>query len=260
MFDTGFWTLTHFAGAPVRIHWTVAILVLFLGGWEPVAWLGIIILIIVHELGHAMVVRAVGARVTEVMVYGFGGWCRWVGSVGTRQVAMIAWGGVLAQAVLLAVASTYDSLVVVTDRTTLILLSVFTSSNLSLILINLVPIPPLDGASAWPLVPMLFEDAKRWWAGRGSSGRRSRPASNRRSPTNGQAGKVIHLRPTTKSTEAPPPTDRITDPETADRMFNKVFKGLVDEPNPGSPDEHAEDDKKKDSNDPSENKGPSESN
>ena len=66
---------------------------------------------------------------------------------------MIAWGGVAAQAALLLItlgvvlAFGYPSFGPL--RT---LASAFIYTNAFLIALNLVPIPPLDGAEAWPLV------------------------------------------------------------------------------------------------------------
>ena len=35
----------------------------------------------------------------------------------------------------------------------------FTGTNFLIILINLIPVPPLDGAQAWQLIPLLY---RRW--------------------------------------------------------------------------------------------------
>ena len=221
MLNSGFWTITQFAGAPVRVHWTVLLLMLFFGGWEPAAWVGILIIIMIHELGHAAVVRWVGGRVTEVMAYGFGGYCSWQGRVSSRGHALIAWGGVAAQAVLLVLAYVFLAVVPVTDRFTYIVLHTFTQSNLHLILLNLLPIAPLDGASAWPLLPILRDDIKRWWA----SQRRAKPPVRAK-----PRAKVIPLDPNAAKKAEEASTSRVTDPKEADRIFNKVFKDLVDQP------------------------------
>jgi Zn-dependent protease len=126
----------------------------------PAFWLGFALLILIHELGHALMVLRYGLGLSEIAVHGAGGYCRHHSS-GTRfQEAVVAWGGVWAQLALYAVA-----------RLLLVLLGpptsehaaqvayVFTDVNLWVAALNLIPFEPLDGAKAWPLVGML---AARW--------------------------------------------------------------------------------------------------
>ena len=228
MINSGFWTFARYGGAPIRVHWTVAFLVLFFGGWRPGAWVGIVFLVLMHELGHAAIVRAVRAQVTEVMVYGFGGYCGWRGHVGPRGRALIAWGGVFAQAIVLVIAWSVRSAMPVQGPFMAALLYALIEANISLIVINLIPIPPLDGASAWPLVPILRDDFMRWW-------------NQKRKP-------AVHARPAKKpddrssEPEQGPPSSRVTDPVEADRVFERVFKGLVDMPIDAEPEDDSDDD------------------
>ena len=216
MFTSGFWTVSHFAGAPVRVHWSVILLMLYFGGWQPGAWLGVMIIVVVHELGHALIVRAVGAQVTEVMVYGFGGYCGWRGTVTPRERALIAWGGVAAQAVLYLVARIVGQTIGAADPFTYVLLDTLTRSNLVLIAINLLPVPPLDGASAWPLISMLYNDLRRGVRGRESSPPAPPPPPAPDGPTS-----------TPERQEA---SSRVTDPKEADRVFQRVYDDLLDAP------------------------------
>ena len=143
MFNSGFLTLGSFAGAPIRFHWSVVILMLWFGRWHPGAWVGILVLVLMHELGHAMVVRAVRGQVTEVMVYGFGGYCAWRGNVSSRARAMIAWGGVWAQGVLLIAAVVLSPIInPAYDSFGFHLLRSLTTANIMLIVLNLIPRPP----------------------------------------------------------------------------------------------------------------------
>src|SRR5579859_4663516 len=109
MFETGFLRLGRIRGAPIRIHWSVALGLLFFTGFrfEPAAWLGFIALILMHELGHALMVLRYGLRVVAVDVHGFGGECRWEGTPTAWQRAAIAWGGVMGQAVVLVATLAY---------------------------------------------------------------------------------------------------------------------------------------------------------
>lgn len=114
-------------------------------------------LILVHELGHALIVLRYGLGLSEIAVHGAGGYCQHQHS-GTRfQEAAVAWGGVLAQLTLfIAVQIAVALLGPPKTQYTTEAYYVFTHSNLWLIFINLIPVEPLDGAKAWPLVRMLL--------------------------------------------------------------------------------------------------------
>ena len=152
MFETGFLQIARIRGAPVRIHWSVALGALFFTGlrFEPAAWLAFLALVLIHELGHAAIVLRCGLRVVGIDVLAFGGVCRWSGDSTPLQRAVIAWGGVLAQLVLLA--ATWGIVLATgapTSRFGMELVSVFTETNLWLAMVNLFSsIPPLDGATA----------------------------------------------------------------------------------------------------------------
>ena len=107
MFSKGSLTLGRFRGAKVRVHWSVIVAVLVFSGFTfaPVRWLAVIAMILLHELGHALLVHRFGHEVVAIEVHGFGGHCAWAGDPSRAEVAAIAWGGVLAQAALWIVAS-----------------------------------------------------------------------------------------------------------------------------------------------------------
>lgn len=149
-FQEGYLVLGHLGRAPIRVHWTMPIVAFALTGFSfaPGAWLGIVLLVLVHEIGHAIAARAVGGHVVSINAQGFGGTCEWYGNVTQRQHAIVAWGGVLAQA----------ALYIVAQLTSILLpswgffgqfIDALTVTNLILIVINLLPIRPLDGAEAW---------------------------------------------------------------------------------------------------------------
>jgi stage IV sporulation protein FB len=157
MFQSGYYLLGRLRGAPIRIHWSVLVGVLFFTGFRfaPAAWLGFVALILLHELGHAALVLRYGLRVNAIDVHGFGGECRWSGEATAWQHAVIAWGGVLAQ--LLVLVGTTIFVHLTGGPRTLFgaeLASVLTDTNLWLAGINLLPIPPLDGAHAWTILPL----------------------------------------------------------------------------------------------------------
>jgi hypothetical protein len=134
------------------VHWSAPLGALFFSGFRfaPGAWAGFILLILVHELGHAFLAMRYRLRVRGIDVHGLGGQCRYEGGGTRRQHIVIAWGGVLAQAVVLLLAVTVLRPVSTTPFTQE-LAETFVGTNVWLIALNLLPIPPLDGATAWQL-------------------------------------------------------------------------------------------------------------
>ncbi len=142
----GYLTLGRYRGAPVRLHWSVVLGMLFVSGlrWAPGAWAGYLVVILLHELGHAVLARRYGLSVREIVVHGMGGHCAYAGYPSLYQQAIIATGGVLAQLLLLVVAIPIAALVPLGPDLA-DLMRVLTYSNGILILVNLIPLPPLDG-------------------------------------------------------------------------------------------------------------------
>jgi stage IV sporulation protein FB len=154
----GYLTLGRWRKAPVRAHWSLPIgaLVFGQGRFVPGFWLGFFLLVLIHELGHAVLVKRYGHRIVSIDIHGLGGACRWSGEPTAIDRARIAWGGVLAQAVAYVIAWATLHLagppesVFVSE-----LASAFSATNVWLIAINLIPIAPLDGAEAWKLPGLL---------------------------------------------------------------------------------------------------------
>jgi hypothetical protein len=86
-----------------------------------------------------------------VEVTGLGGACRWSGNANPLEEAIIAWGGVLAQLVIFGATLIWLRLLPPTGAFGWEVAAAFTDTNLWLIAINLLPIPPLDGARAWSI-------------------------------------------------------------------------------------------------------------
>jgi len=154
----GWWTLARFRGAPIRMHWTLPLGALIWSGFrfEPAFWLGFAILILIHELGHALLVLRYRLGLREIALHGAGGYCAHERSGSRYEAAVVAWGGVLAQLVLyLIVQAGYSLLGPPRSYQLAVFLGVFGYTNLWLAAINLIPFEPLDGAKAWPLLGML---------------------------------------------------------------------------------------------------------
>lgn len=154
-YSNGYLTVGSWDRAPIRIHWTTPLTAFVLGAgrWAPVFWLAYALVVLTHEIGHALMVRRVGGTVTSIEVTGWGGQCQWSGDPTSFEDALVAGGGVLAQAVLFVVILL---LFIVTghpqSELILELVEAMVGVNLVLLLLNLIPIGPLDGARAWPLV------------------------------------------------------------------------------------------------------------
>lgn len=161
-FSRGYLRAGNWRGAPILLHWSIAVGALFFGGFRfaPAFWTGFFGLVLLHELGHAYFVRRFGQRVLSVEVHGLGGLCTWSGKVSPIRRSVIAWGGVVAQWLVYSGARFF--LLVQGEPVTAggqEILYVATSTNLWMIAFNLLPIRPLDGKEAWPLFPLLF---RRW--------------------------------------------------------------------------------------------------
>jgi hypothetical protein len=155
MFERGNLVLGSFRGARIRLHWTVLLGVLIFSGFHPSFGflLAYPVLIFVHELGHALLVARFGHRVVGIELTGAGGECQWSGNSSPFEESVIAWGGVLAQSLLLALSLLWSWRVPVrSSALNWQVVSVFTHTNSYLMILNLIPVAPLDGARAWHIV------------------------------------------------------------------------------------------------------------
>lgn len=163
MFRSGYVQVGSFRGAPIRLHWTVPILCVLVGGTRlaPGAWLAAFLVVLGHELGHAALAKRYKQDVIEVMIHALGGHCMYAGEQSPWQRSVIASGGVLAQLGMFLVASAWLAISPPAQSQFLMdALFVFTQINVSIALFNLVPIPPLDGAEIWKL-PGLYLARRR---------------------------------------------------------------------------------------------------
>lgn len=174
MMQVGFLTVGSWRGVPLRLHWSTAIGAFLFSGFrvEVVTWLAFVGLVLLHELGHAVVIVLAGAQVGRIDVSGIGGRCYWQGSVSPIRRACIAWGGVWAQ--LLALAGAGIAVAGAgrpADGPLRDLFYVLTFANGWLVILNLVPVAPLDGAQAWRLFPLLWRRRRERQQGPGARAR-----------------------------------------------------------------------------------------
>ena len=162
MFDRGYVTLGRYRGTPIKLHWTIVLGLLWVSGFTllPGAWAAYLLVILLHEMGHAFLARRYGLAVKEIMIHGLGGHCAYVGYPTLYQQSVIASGGILAQAILLAIFWPLALLLPAGGLQQTAFLSVMTLTNLYLALFNLIPIPPLDGHLIAKL-PGLWRKARR---------------------------------------------------------------------------------------------------
>ena len=135
---------------------------------HPPAWLA---LTIVHELGHALVARNLGLQVHAIKLQLLGGVCEDELPWSELDDVLIAWSGVLAQIIVLAVMLPLSHLAPSAPAALHYVLQplfvVFIIVNSATCVINLLPVAPLDGHRAWRTVPWL-------WNRRGTALRRKR--------------------------------------------------------------------------------------
>jgi len=120
----------------------------------------VLAILVLHELGHAAVAKFCGLPATGIDIYFFHGICTYQSPEYELEHATVAWGGVLAQAILFAGALLMAFVLGWIGPPINGLLNpavvVLTLGNAVIIVINLLPMRGLDGAIAWKLVPSIF--------------------------------------------------------------------------------------------------------
>lgn len=160
MFETGYLTVVRWKGTPIRVHWTTPLGMLAFGrfAFVPGIWLGYLAIVTLHEMGHAYLSRRQGLRAVSIEIHAFGGQCRYAGvAISAWQRSVVAWGGVLAQAAIFAVALPLLFVPLPPIAFVHELLYALTSINAMIAALNLIPFPPLDGAEAWKILRLWRE-------------------------------------------------------------------------------------------------------
>ncbi|MCC7384012.1 MAG: hypothetical protein IT384_19375 [Deltaproteobacteria bacterium] len=232
--EGGYLRIAEWHSAPVRVHFTFPILAIYFAGLEVGPLVGFFLLILVHELGHAVLVRWCGHVVTSIEVAGFGGLCRWAGSATPADHALIAWGGVWAQGVLYL----GTELVIAwfgppTTRFTAGLASVFTYTSAWIMFFNLIPVEPLDGSRAWSLFGILRRSAREE---RDAERARQRHAQRPADPP-----REVRTAPPPDGSD--PNRDRLTEARSEER-FEKMLHRLYGDAPPPDVGEREDDDER----------------
>ncbi len=147
-------------GVPVHLHGTtLGALALLLGmasnGGLPVLVAGLTYLglLLIHAAGHAAVAHHLRHAVYRIEIYPLLAFCRSEPPRTRADRARIAWGGVLAQGLVLVPALLAQSVLGYTGSASVdaFLYAVIHANALS-ILLNLLPVAPFDGREAWSLL------------------------------------------------------------------------------------------------------------
>ncbi len=163
--------LTHIMkikGADVYVHWTVlvvAALMIAATFRQPVltvvGLLSYLSVLMIHETGHLILAQRRGSKVFEIKIYPICGFTYFETPWSRLDHCIIAWGGVLAQGAVaipfLLWVELFGFTRVAAVNAALAILGFF---SVGVALFNLLPIPPLDGATAWGLIPALIERAR----------------------------------------------------------------------------------------------------
>jgi Zn-dependent protease len=163
----GCYRLFDVAGIPVRFHWTALVMFASLvaaagvcGAGLAVFACGVFTMMLAHELGHAFLARRLGYEVLDIRLFLLLGQCRHHKTYSDYEDAVIAWGGVGAQLLLLLPAIGTLTLLGNTRYGPInVLLIVFSYFNAVMMVCNLVPAQGMDGAKAWRL-PLMLARAK----------------------------------------------------------------------------------------------------
>jgi stage IV sporulation protein FB len=193
-----FWRLGKWRGIPISLHWSVFIGVVWFYfqtrslSATAISLGAFVFLLLAHELGHAAVARLRHVQVYGIELFIFHGTCSHEAPYDELDDVLIAWGGVAAQFVVLLVALNMDMLFAssfYTHRLISPLLSVFIEANIVIMIVNLIPVAPLDGATAWRALPLFARWVKRmpWMAGV----RKAREKSARGRRINAQSERTV---------------------------------------------------------------------
>jgi Zn-dependent protease len=114
--------------------------------------------ILLHETGHLIAAQRLGCRVYSIELYPIWGITRFQIPWSRFDHCVIAWGGVLAQAVIAVPLAAFIAIFGYTRIEAVnVVLALLGGISLLVAIFNLLPFPPLDGAMAWRIIPAYIE-------------------------------------------------------------------------------------------------------
>lgn len=186
------WRLGSWRGIPISLHWTVFIALPWFyyqtrsASATAISFATLFFLLLAHELGHAAVARWRNVEVGAIQLFFLHGLCTHDEPHDEEDDVLIAWGGVAAQFAVLIVAFAAEVLLAavapLAGQLLAPLFRVLIHTNLVIMIINLIPVPPLDGAKAWRILPMLRARLRRtaWGDGMRKLARAAQRARDKR--------------------------------------------------------------------------------
>ncbi|MEH6457631.1 MAG: site-2 protease family protein [Cocleimonas sp.] len=167
MAEFKFIKLLKFRNVPIYVHWSLGIVMLFVivasfqYSFLIISVVSILFVTLIHELGHLLLANKLGLKTVRINMYLTHASCE-------RQLAktdyanyLVAWGGVLAQAVVFIPCIIIFHLFI-DELAGYLLISLFFLGHVSFLmaLFNLLPFPSFDGGSCWKIIPLYFKDKK----------------------------------------------------------------------------------------------------
>ena len=158
------WSLGTWGRIPVQMHWTV----LLAFAWMYLIFMDVVLMLLsipfvflilaVHELGHVVMLRRRRIAVTGVSLWGIHGetsYNEYAAKAG--DAVAVAWGGVLAQLLLMLAALAVTALVPFSAipfgaQLSTVMFVVLVKLNIFLMIVALLPIGPFDGHAAWQVL------------------------------------------------------------------------------------------------------------
>jgi len=163
----GYITLSrvHLSGAQLHLHWSAILLAgILIGAFGRNRLEGLLMaacyfgILVLHEAGHAYEARRQRLRPRNVHIGILHGQCDFEMPYSRQDHVILAWAGVLAQLAIALPLIALDRLTAISSLPYVgLLVSMLGYINLMWALFNLVPVQPLDGATAWGVFPLLRE-------------------------------------------------------------------------------------------------------
>ena len=175
------WRLFSVAGVPVSFHWTcfpVAIVWAIWAvpeyqwrPWASVELAGLFLIVLLHELGHAVVGRWMGCTASEIILSPLGGLAKIEGARRWNADLLITMAGPGANVVLLLISVwLYWKVGPRYPGDIALAIERLTFANLGMLVLNLLPIWPLDGGRMLQAVAGRCLGAVRGWLLTGTLG------------------------------------------------------------------------------------------
>jgi stage IV sporulation protein FB len=165
----GYGSLGRISEVAVHVHWSLAVLVVaaLAVGRDSLAAVAFLIacalaVILLHEWGHVLAIRRCGCRPYWIELYPFVGVTRSEAPRSAFDAACVAWGGVLAQlSVAIPLLAWLWAFGYTSHGPVNAILAIFGPLSCAWAVFNLLPLPPLDGAAAWRIIPVLWSRLRR---------------------------------------------------------------------------------------------------